>query len=185
MEKKNYFVYYATEENAFETEKYGTFTESKALDIAKKILDEYDDEALDDLEFLRKNMNDGCGVDFEDNNLAVLEYDKAIAKITVSSVEVNGYGRRQFVVSGSKGTTSILPMENPSRMTYADLEINPESYKDLKVDMDVEDLPPSCRYDDMVKDFYSYCMGEKENPFTYAHDYLVQELLYVEKNLHY
>ena len=118
------------------------------------------------------------GVDFEDNNLVVLEYDKAIAKITVSSVEVNGYGRRQFVVSGSKGTASILPMENPSRMTYADLEINPESYKDLKVEMDVEDLPPSCRYDDMVKDFYSYCMGEKENPFTYAHDYLVQALLY-------
>ena len=118
------------------------------------------------------------GVDFEDNNLVVLEYDKAIAKITVSSVEVNGYGRRQFEVCGSKGTTSILPMENPSRMTYSDLEIATETYKQMEVPMDVEDLPPSCRYDDMMKDFYSYCMGEKENPFSYAHDYLVQELLY-------
>lgn len=29
----------------------------------------------------------------------------------------------------------------------------------------------------MVKDFYSYITGEKENPYTYEHDYLVQEVL--------
>ena len=38
------------------------------------------------------------GVDFDDNTLAVLEYDKAICRIFVSSVEVNGFGRRQFMV---------------------------------------------------------------------------------------
>ncbi len=46
-------------------------------------------------------------MDFEDNNLAVLEYDKALARIFVSSVEVNGWGRWQLVVSGSKGTVNI------------------------------------------------------------------------------
>ena len=51
-------------------------------------------------------------MDFEDNNLAVLEYEKALASIYVSSVEVNGWGRRQFMVSGSKGTINIVPIEN-------------------------------------------------------------------------
>ena len=45
MEKK-YYVYYATEENAFETEKNGAFTKDEALKVAKSYLDEYmeDDE---------------------------------------------------------------------------------------------------------------------------------------------
>ena len=62
-------------------------------------------------------------------------------------------------------------------LTYSDTEIA-ETYKDKKVFADVEDLAPDCRYDDMMRDFYSYCVGEKENPFTYEHDYLVQEVLY-------
>ena len=48
--------------------------------------------------FLKRTGLDG--VYFEDNNLAVLEYDKALARIFVSSVEVNGFGRRQLMVSG-------------------------------------------------------------------------------------
>ncbi len=120
------------------------------------------------------NLDD---VDFEDNNLVVLEYEKAIARIFVSSVEVNGYGRRQLMVSGSRGTVDILPIENPCVMTYSDTTIA-ETYKNIKVPVDVSDLPPDCRYDDMMKDFYSYCTGEKNNPFTYEHDYLVQKILY-------
>ena len=50
-------------------------------------------------------------IDFADNNLAVLEYKKALARVFVSSVEVNGFGRRQFMVSGSKGTVNICPIE--------------------------------------------------------------------------
>lgn len=117
------------------------------------------------------------GVDFEDNNLAVLEYKKALARIYVSSVEVNGYGRRQLMVSGSRGTVNILPMENPCVMTYSDTTFA-ETYKDRKKILDIPDLPPDCRYDDMMRDFHSYCTGEKENPFSYDHDYLVQRVLY-------
>ena len=29
----------------------------------------------------------------------------------------------------------------------------------------------------MMKDFYSYIMGTKQNPFSYEHDYLVQKVL--------
>lgn len=117
------------------------------------------------------------GVDLPDNNLAVLEYDKALVRIFVSSVEVNGWGRRQLVVSGSKGTISILPLENECHMTYSDTEIATHEYKDMKTVIDVEDLPPDCRYDGMMESFAACIRGEETNPFTYEHDLIVQEVL--------
>ena len=33
------------------------------------------------------------------------------------------------------------------------------------------------RYDEMMRDFHAYVTGEKQNPFTYEHDYLVQKVL--------
>lgn len=116
-------------------------------------------------------------IDLEDNNLAVLEYDKALARIFVSSVEVNGWGRRQLMVSGSRGTVDIMPLENDCHMTYANTEISADPYKDMKETVDITDVPKNCRYDDMMKDFYAYIQGTKQNPFTYEHDYLVQKTL--------
>jgi predicted dehydrogenase len=117
------------------------------------------------------------GVDFEDNNLSVLEYDKALARIFVSSVEVNGFGRRQFVVSGSKGTVNICPLERPITMTYSDTSIADKTYEDRKIVIPFEDHTADGRYDEMMQDLYAYIMGTKQNPFTYEHDYLVQKVL--------
>lgn len=117
------------------------------------------------------------GIDLADNNLAVLEYDKALARIFVSSVEVNGFGRRQFMVSGSKGTVNICPLERPITMTYSDLALADQTYEDRKITILFEDNTASGRYDEMMQDFYAYIQGEKVNPFTYEHDYLVQKVL--------
>ena len=125
--------------------------------------------------FLKHTKLDG--IDLEDNNLAVLEYEKALARVFVSSVEVNGWGRRGLMVSGSKGTVNIMPIENECTMTYADTTISTLAYEDMKENVDVKDVPKDCRYDDMMQDFYDYIMGTKENPFTYEHDYLVQKVI--------
>ena len=117
------------------------------------------------------------GVDFEDNNLAVLEYDKALCRIFVSSVEVNGFGRRQFMVSGSRGTYNICPLERPITATWSDTEIADRCYEDRKKILHFEDNTKNGRYDDMMQDFYYYVMGEKKNPYSYEHDYLVQKVL--------
>lgn len=117
------------------------------------------------------------GVDFPDNNLTVLEYEKAIARIFVSSVEVNGWGRRQFVVSGSKGTMSILPIERQLTVTWSDTDIADNAYQDRKISLDFEDNTQYGRYDDMMRDFYDYVTGKKQNPFSYAHDLLVHEVI--------
>lgn len=117
------------------------------------------------------------GVDFPDNNLAVLEYGKALARVFVSSVEVNGFGRRQLIVSGSKGTVSICPIERPLTMTYSDTSIADATYEDRKIFIPFDDNTRDGRYDEMMKDFYDYIQGTKQNPFTYEHDYAVQEVL--------
>lgn len=116
-------------------------------------------------------------IDFADNDLAVLEYEKALARVFVSSVEVNGFGRRQFVVSGSKGTVNICPLERPVTMTYSDTSIADATYEDRKIILPFEDNTATGRYDQMMKDFYEYIVGTKQNPFTYAHEYAVQEVL--------
>ena len=117
------------------------------------------------------------GIDFEDNDLAVLEYDKAICRIFVSSVEVNGFGRRQLMVSGSRGTVNICPLERPITMTYSDTSIADTTYENRCIKIPFEDNTSDGRYDEMMRDFHSYILGEKQNPYTYEHDLLVQEVL--------
>lgn len=125
--------------------------------------------------FLKHTKLDG--IDFADNDLAVMEYEKALARVFVSSVEVNGFGRRQFMVSGSKGTVNICPIERPLTMTYSDIGITDATYEDRKIFIPFEDNTATGRYDEMMKDFYTYIKGTKENPFTYEHEYAVQEVL--------
>lgn len=125
--------------------------------------------------FLKRSGLDG--IELDDNNLSVLEYEKALARIFVSSVEVNGFGRRQFVVTGSKGTANICPLERPVTMTWSDTSIADATYEDRKQILNFADNTADGRYDEMIQDFYAYIKGEKENPFTYEHDYLVQKVL--------
>jgi predicted dehydrogenase len=122
--------------------------------------------------FLQHSGRDG--VDLPDNDLSVLEYEKALARIFVSSVEINGYGRRQFVVTGSLGSADILPLE-PPQMTWSDLSIADYAYRNDRVPVPLE--TNGKRYDRMMQDFAAYVRGEKENPFSFAHELAVQEVL--------
>lgn len=118
------------------------------------------------------------GIYSDDNNFAVLEYDKAIARITNLSVEVNGWGMRRFAIMGSKGTVEIKPIELNVKMTKATEEIVAGShYSDIKEEIDVQDIPTLSRYDEMLKDFYKSIIGEKANPYTYEHELAVQKTL--------
>ena len=90
---------------------------------------------------------------------------------------MNGFGRRQLMVSGSKGTVNICPLERPITMTYLDTSIADKLFEDRKITIPFEDHTASGRYDEMMQDFYAYILGTKQNPFTYEHDLLVQKVL--------
>ena len=121
--------------------------------------------------------SDKNGISMADQGLAVLEYPRAMARIYSSCVEINGYGRRQFVVCGSKGTVCIMPMERPTVMTYSDTDIAVHHHHDLKIEIPVENLSAECRYDEEMRCFHDYVTGQQKNPWSYEHNYLVQEIL--------
>ncbi len=125
--------------------------------------------------FLKQTGLDG--VFAEDNNLAVLEYERAIAKVSVSSVQHNGYGRRQFVVAGSKGTVEIKPIENPTIMTLANAEVSSSAYEDMKQIIELDGISHDNRYDEMMRDLYDYVVGTKVNPYSYEHELAVHKVL--------
>lgn len=119
--------------------------------------------------FKYKSMKEG--VDCYDNDFAVLVYDKGVATVRTSSIEVNGFGRRQFVVCGTKGTVEIKPLEPPLLSeTYAE---NSKMFSDSR---EVTAYPAQGRYDSMLRDFAAMVRGEMENPFTYEHDILVHKI---------
>lgn len=118
------------------------------------------------------------GVCSDDNCFAVLEYDKAVARVTNLSVEVNGWGMRRFAVMGSKGTVEIKPIELDVKMTLATEKTAHEAYADRKEEVDMSDVPEAERYDKMVKEFYDCITGKIKNPYTYEHEYMLQKILY-------
>lgn len=117
------------------------------------------------------------GVDLDDCDLTVLAYPRALCRVFVSSCEVNGWGRRQFVISGTRGTVDIKPIENDCTAWYSDLGIADNPYEDRKRALDVSDVPKNCRYDLMMEDFYLYITKQKENPFTYEHEDTVHRVI--------
>jgi predicted dehydrogenase len=118
--------------------------------------------------FLKKTCFDGT--QSYDNGFAVLEYEKATATVRTASTEVNGYGRRQLVVCGRKGTIEVKPLENPTILTISLTDFS-EAYADRKKTIELPEQ--TGRYDDMIKDFAKMIRGETENPFTYEHELLI------------
>ncbi len=120
--------------------------------------------------FLGKTHHEG--VDVYDNTLAVLNYPNGPSTVRVSSVEVNGYGRRQFVVLGTKGSIEIKPFERPTVVTVAKAG-GGDIYCDRK---EVVELSPmGGRYDELLLDFARCVRGERENPFGYEHELLIHK----------
>lgn len=109
--------------------------------------------------------------------LAVLEYPLATATVRVSSLEVDGLNNRRLKVCGTKGSIELCPVEHfdgkPLMMELRLLEDN-EEYKagthtiDLGIKTD--------RYLEQLLELAKIIRGEIKNPYTYKHDYLVQEI---------
>lgn len=111
-----------------------------------------------------------------DNTFAFLEYEKGMAIASANCVDANGYGRRQIVISGSKGSIEIKPLENPTKITYSARD-GKDEYQDKAKPIDVSNYNFNKRYLYMIEDFARLIRKETQNlifpvDFTY------------EKNLH-
>jgi predicted dehydrogenase len=96
--------------------------------------------------------------------------------VQATSTEVNGYGRRQLVVCGSKGSVEIKPLENPTVMTLSlRKDTKGKEYSDCKQQIT---LPQQGgRYDDMMLEFAKIVRGVKDNPYSYEYEIQLHELI--------
>ena len=95
--------------------------------------------------YLEKSSFD-CAKSF-DSCFAVMKYPKAVSTIRTSSVEVNGYGRRQLVICGREGTIEIKPIERHTVMYLSLKKDISNVYSDSRQRIDVTDLSGGERYD--------------------------------------
>lgn len=111
------------------------------------------------------------GVTADDFGMAVLEYDRGVSFAKTSAVEIGGYMRRQLVVSGTKKTVELKPLEalpkdscgylypmytGVSESTSQGWHVAPEERGSITFD----------RYENMLLAFAAYVRGERENPYT-------------------
>lgn len=119
--------------------------------------------------FQRDSQGDGI----RDNQLAVLEYEKATAAVRCNHRDEFGFARRRFQIAGDRGVIEIQPME-PGNQLELSLAGAIDGYKRGK--QSVKLLPRrGGRYDGEFADLAKVIRGEKEFEWSYDHDLAVQE----------
>ena len=105
------------------------------------------------------------GVDSPDFGMAVMEYKRGVSFIKTTDVERGGYLRRQLVVTGTKGTIELKPIEylmddgmhTDQTTCYGEAWHTPGEHITS---------PAYDRYDFMMASFAAMARGECVNPYT-------------------
>lgn len=105
----------------------------------------------------------------EDFGMAVFEYKNGVSLAKVNSNEIGGFARRQLVVSGTKGTVELKPIEMfaPGGQFTTKTEYR---LADWGNGGETEDSEVYDRYDTMMSSFAEMVRGEKQNPYTYDYE---------------
>lgn len=112
------------------------------------------------------------GDDLRDNNLAVLEYERARAVIVNLALQAGGSPPRSFEVLGSRGTATLSPIE-PGRLVV-DLAEAAGPYR--KGSQEVP-LPPYARYQDDFIELAAAVRGEKPLALSLEEELLSAEVI--------
>lgn len=114
------------------------------------------------------------GVTADDFGMAVLCYPRGVSFAKTSAVETGGFARRQLVVSGTKATVELKPLElheqDPLQFTGRTVYQDKTNWEDRGV---YEKSPLFDRYDAMLEAFAAMVRGERENPYSYEYERLV------------
>ena len=112
----------------------------------------------------------------EDFGMVVFEYENGVSFAKTSAAEIGGFERRQLVVSGTKKTVEIKPLEwiiGCEHVTERYVRESPDWYKVTKKEQSLG----YNRYDNMMRSFAQMVLGEKENPWNYDYELELYKLL--------
>ena len=116
------------------------------------------------------------GVDSADHSMAVLEYPHGTSFVKTTAVEWGGFQRRQLVVSGSKGTVELKPLEIvvPGEGSLITTEEQRYGTSDTWHTLgEHRSCGPIGRYEEMLSAFAEMVRGERKNPYTYDYELLL------------
>ena len=134
-------------------------------------------------EILPFNCSTGInGTDSEDNCFLIFKYSDGISFAKTSAAEAGGYMRRQLVVSGTKGSCVLEPLEAYEEQTltsslYTGVREVTDNIFDWKNDGVKYRTEKYDRYDTMMRSFASYINGERVNPYTYDYELELYKIL--------
>ncbi len=110
------------------------------------------------------------GVEAEDFGMVIFEYENGISFAKTSAVELGGFERRQFVVSGTKKTVELKPLEWYVEPGMLVTERYIRNNRDWNCSTEKETSAKTNRYDTMMRSFAETAMGKKENPWDYDYE---------------
>jgi len=113
------------------------------------------------------------GVKAIDYGMAVLEYKNGVSFVKTCASEIGGYHRRQLVVSGSRETVEIKPLETrvagDGYGQYSSERIYTDADDWFTAGYEVEGERHD-RYENMMTSFASMVRGEMKNPYSYDYE---------------
>lgn len=116
------------------------------------------------------------GVNSEDFGMAVLEYPRGYSFIKTSAAEWGGYQRRQLVITGTKKSVELKPLELASPTGQYDLITGRTVYGEedtWKTVGRIDKSIPFDRYEQMLRAFGAMVRGEIKNPYSYDYELTV------------
>lgn len=119
-------------------------------------------------------LSDICVTDF---GMAALVYDNGVSFAKINTVEKGGFLRRQLVVTGTKGTAELKPLEVNGEGNLVSTGKR-ECYTDGWCDTGVyEQTPPFDRYQSMLETFALKCLGKLSESYTPDYELALYRLL--------
>ena len=137
------------------------------------------------LEVIPMNACTGArGTDGLDYGFVAYRYKEGVSFIKTTSSEVSGVVRRQLIVSGTKGTAEIEPLEGDTPQkkelfctNKVSLRLSFEKDDASAWTTESYDFPPYGRYTEMMADFARMVRGEARNSYTPDYELAVFKLL--------
>ena len=124
--------------------------------------------------FLR---NDGNLVEgFKDNTVAVLEYQKAMATVSIAAMEANASQRRRFEVQGSNGNATMQPLETTD-VLILNIKEPRQGYGEGAHELSFDKQSRQALYDLELASFLEIIQKKKAPDCSIEHEFLVQETL--------
>jgi predicted dehydrogenase len=107
--------------------------------------------------------------ELNDNSVAVLEYENALAVVECNAFEKSAFSTRRFKVVGNKASLVLSPLEPPRIRTAF-----PEKTGEFEAGVRERDLPDLDRHVADFTDLAQCVRGEKEFAYPKPHDLAVQ-----------